>query len=267
MIDITLKKGIHATKCNARKILFENYIEFLFATLFFIGIFIGFFSLGTVYGSLLIDIIPDESVILITLALDIVALLIILPVIFGYGRLCIKLSRGDGISLAALFDAYASRERLISVYSFFLRGIPSVFLRLILPIILASYIRQIFSLLAEAVPLFSGIFSLSTIPCLIILFVAYFLFGRSISSFFIFCGNDFKRPEGKGTNRDGLFRLRASFIPLMVISFFTFGILFVAYTIPVIFISYSLFFFEKEEEISFEDICTDTITFDTKEIT
>lgn len=234
----------------------------MFATLFFIAISFGFFMLGNVYGGIFYSIASENTAYLVTLTCDIICTVVCVPLLFGYVALCIRLVRGEEVTLSEMFSPYSSLSKLAGVYAFFIKTIPALVLKLILPLLaltflyseLDYFIEQYFS--AELVIVADGIRILYFIPAILIIIACMLLFGKNIYSFLCFCSENTN--QSKKISRSFAFlKLRLSLIPLYALSFLTFGILFIVYTIPITAIIYSLFFGFDDESMS-EHRCEDT---------
>lgn len=215
--------------------------------MFTIGISFGFFMLGSVYGGLFYGLASEETAILVTLTSEIICFLLCVPLFFGYIAFCMKLTRGKDTELSELFEYYSSASLCASVYARFLQLFPALLLKLIIPLLAVYYAYgkldmvapYFFSELLElsaATRLLQGMFF---VPAIIITLLCFYLIGSDIVKLLCFC----RGSDGIGIiySKSEFFLLRLSLLPLYALSALSFGVLFLAYTIPITVIVYSLF--------------------------
>lgn len=232
-------------KKRAREILFSGYPIFLFATLFFIALSFGFKVLSENYCSLLTQGVSKSISDTVFLTLDIVSFLLYYPFVLGYTSLCVKLSGKKDTALSELFRFYSSPRELLSCFAFLLKNIPQIFLRLVLPFIALSAAYTFLPMLLELISDMGFVSAAYIISSSFFLFelaiiaLVMLLSGSLILSVIRFC--DGTRYKYTLAEKRSFFVLRLSLIPIYLLSVLSFGILFIAYTIPYTFILYSLF--------------------------
>ncbi len=222
-------------------------MKFLFATMFLIGLGFGFFMLGAVYGGLFYGLASEETAILVTLTSEIICFLLCVPLIFGYFSFCIKLIRGKDAQLSELFEYYSSVGLCMSAYSYFLRLLPALLFKYILPLVLivsafeslemvAPYFLPELLETSAATRILQGLFF---IPAITVVILCFYLSGNDIVRFLHFCSGHSN--IGIIYRKGKFFALRLSIFPLYALSILSFGVLFIAYSFPITVIIYSLF--------------------------
>ncbi len=202
--------------------------------------------LGSVYGGLFYSLASEETATLVLLTSELVCLLLCVPLFFGYASLCIKLVRGENAAISELFAYYTSARTLTAVYTHFLKLLPMLILKLVVPYLL---ITLIFNGLESFAPYFmpqhfdastatkilQGVFF---IPAALIIVLCLYLFGSNIVKFLCFCAGE--STVGIIYRKGEFFALRLSMLPLYALSLLSFGVLFIAYTFPITMIVYTL---------------------------
>lgn len=203
---------------------------------------------------------------MVSLTCDIIGLVITFPVMIGYISLCTKVSVGMKCELSHLFEFFSSGERLSECYTFLLKKIPEVFLKLCVPFIIAYAITGYgTALIREKLPDAAKIIS-PYIPLLhfsvmiIAAFLAVYLAGGIILSVLGFCTE--ANYKYTAAEKRYFLALRLSFLPLFVLSVLTFGVLILAYTLPFTLVVYSLFVSEKNGMENASENMYDTRIFD-----
>lgn len=256
---------IKQLKKHSRGILFSNYQLFLFATLFFIAVSFGFSVLSSTYCGILTEGMGTDSVKKITLTFDIVAFLISFPFMLGYISLCTKLTRQEKVAFPELLRFYSKGHETTSCFTFLLKKIPEMFLKIILPFILVAtayeFLPSILKKLSDSgAGLFADIISKTFfIFEIIVIVIVMFLSGSILLSAISFCSGE--KVIFSMSEKWKFFTLRLSFIPLYLLSVLTFGVLFPAYTLPYTLIAYSVFALKiSEPDTSLSEIDTDSVT-------
>lgn len=219
--------------------------------------------LGGSYGSLFYDLVHEKTAFLVTLTSEMLCALLCAPLLFGYCSLCIRLVRGENCPLSEMFSPYSSLRNLKSVYGFLLKILPALLLKLVLPLAALTFVYSFLGRAAESYSsseigmLLLALSKIYFVPAAMVLFGCICLLGKNIRSLFVFCsGTD---ADAEISKRSFSFlRLRISLYPLHLLSFLTFGILFIVFTIPYTVISYSLYFGfdeynQNEDEITEEN--------------
>ncbi len=202
--------------------------------------------LGSVYGSLFYDLVSENTAFLVTLSCEILCTIVCVPLLFGYAGVCIRLIRGEDCPISELFAPYASLSNLLGVYAFLVKTIPALLFKIILPVLGLSYLYYELDYFTDKFAgteleiHVAGIKSIYFIPAILFLLICMLWFGKNISDFLVFCNGNASF-AGIKSRYFAFLRLRLSLIPLYALSFLTFGILFIAYTVPLTVIIYSLF--------------------------
>ncbi len=275
----------------ARTVLFNSYAVLLFATIFYIALLVGFIYIGNSFGSLLYGISSDDTVTLVSITFMIIAVIVTVPLNYGYVSIIIKVCAGDKASVSELFTFYSDRASVISAYASFLRLIPGILVFGIAPaVLLPSGFVLIDLFMDYAYPLYGGVLIEAVTKLSHMLLTAFIIFiclyfsGKVIASFLVDCipGSSLRVAR---IDKWGFMKLRLTMLPLIALSVLSFGILFVVYTIPFMLICYVLFLNvdalykmrdyndEKESDASIHEaecegtgtVNTDTMVFDTQE--
>lgn len=240
-------------KRYARSILFSNYQLFLFATLFFIAVSFGFSVLSSTYCGLLTEGMSADSARKISLTFDIVAFLLSFPFMLGYISLCIKLTRQEKVSFSELLRFYSKGHEIASCFTFLLKKIPEIFLKIILPFVLLfiayEFLPGVLKILETyGFGLFADIISKTFFLWEIVaLAIVMFLSGSILLSAISFCSGE--KVKFSISEKWNFFTLRLSFVPLYILSVLTFGVLFTAYTLPYTLVTYSVFALKVSENV------------------
>lgn len=232
-------------KKRARKLLFSDYQTFLFATLFFTAISFGFTMLSNTFCELLCIGASDDVYTMVGFTFDIAVFLIGFPFMMGYISLCGNITCGKKTELSHLLTFYSAAGRLRKCYAFLLVKIPEALVKLILPYVALYFLQGIVKayIVTDGYDTYIGaVFFLLYIAVTIGVF---YLFGGFITSAISFCQGT-KRKYTKSEKRF-FFTLRLSFIPLYILSILTFGVLFMAYTLPFTLVAYSLCTVSKKD--------------------
>lgn len=251
-----------ALKARAKSIYFENSVTLCFATLLFIALSVGFTILGNVYGSIFLNIAAEQTAILVMLTFELVGIIISFPLLFGYVSFCANISRKENASLSDVFDYYSRKEKLLSAAVCFLKLLRAIIFKIILPTIsfvflstkLETFLVGSVGYLPDYVLYsFKGLFIL---PFILLFILCYYSFGNDIAKILLL---NFTEVNGICViyDKKRFLALRLSMLPLYLISFLSFGILFIVFTIPYTVVLYSLFFNEaapQEELISLNEI-------------
>lgn len=204
----------------------------------------GFAILSKSYCAILCDGLSESSAFRVSLTFDIAAFLFLFPFVTGYISLCAKNACGYGADLSELLSFY-SAKKIIPCYAFLLKLIPHFILRAVFPFIALgmayTYLpvgleylgKNGFNNLADIISANFFIFEIAAAV------IAFLLSGALILRTICFVLN--KEYVYSFREKSRFNSLRISFIPLCLLSVFTFGILFPAYTLPVMTISYSRF--------------------------
>ncbi len=268
-------------RAHAKSIYFENSATLAFATLLFVALSIGFTILGGVYGSIFTSIASEKTVLLVTLTFELIGIVFSFPLLFGYIFFCSNMAHKKDVKLSDIFEYYSGKEKLISASACFLKLLKAIIFKVILPpvffVFLSSKLESFFISSVGYFPdyilySFTGLFIL---PFILLFALCYYSFGNDIARVLLL------NYTGMNTisivyEKKKFLALRLSLIPLYLISFLTFGMLFIVFTIPYTLILYSLFFkqytsdkslvtlgeFDKNT-IENADINQKTIVFDT----
>lgn len=231
----------------ARTVLFNSYALLLFATLFYIAMQVGFIYIGNCFGSLLYGISSDDTAALVSITFMIIAIIVTVPLNYGYVSVIIKVCAGDEVSVSELFAFYSDRASVLSAYASFLRLIPGILAFGIAPaILLPSGFILIDKFMDYAYPLYGGFLieaatKLShTVLTALVLLLCFYFSGKVLASFLVDCIPDSNLRVIR-IDKWGFMKLRLTMLPLIALSVLSFGILFIVYTIPFILICYVLF--------------------------
>lgn len=232
-------------KRESRNLLFGNYRVFLFATLFFTAVFFGFVFLSTSFCEILCAGSSDEVLLMVSLTMDILNLIICFPLICGYVSICTGICDGRGCELSELFRYYSRGRSITDCYAFLLRKIPEAVLEIIIPFVLLYCITEygvkytagefpdIYIALSAYIPAIVFILQVITV------ITVFYLSGGLLLSLIDFCYGIKQKHKASDIRR--FFIMRLSFLPLCVFSVLSFGVLFIAYTLPYTIVTYSLF--------------------------
>lgn len=221
----------------------------LFSTMFFVALSFGFILIFSTYTYFLTDGYPPNVTMLAYFTTDLISIIVAFPFFIGYVRLCSNIAKGTKTELSEIFKYYSSKIQIMQAYKFLIKIIPQIVLKIILPLALIAfsdtYIPKICNILA-----INGLYTFSTslyyflFPLEVAIIVLTFrLSGGPIIKLLCFCTNT----KSIKYSKTSFFILRLSLIPLYVMSFLTFGSLFIAYTIPFTLVLYSVFLFNNIE--------------------
>ncbi len=222
-------------KKTARERLFADYGPFLFSTLFFTALSFGFTLMSKTLCELICLSLSEEAYVTVSLTFDIIGFLICFPFFAGYIAFCRKKTNGEKAELSELLGFY-SGQKLGECIVFLLRKIPEAFLKLVLPFVLlfaiigytpgyfAEEFPEAFSAFEAYLPVLYFVLEI-----LAVLLVLYFTAGMILSLFAFTDGSGYRFTF---SDRKSFFGLLLSMLPLYLLSVFTFGVLFIAYTVP-----------------------------------
>ncbi len=264
-------------KSEARKTIYGDWLTHIFAHLLVFVCFAGIVSLGQQMGVLAFSLgISEHYASLFLLFYDAVALFMAIPLVYGvmyFEMLCSEAKRPNA---SVVFSAFSTPKTLLCAYelffALFIRVLPCFAPAIAVWIYMQYYYSpDIFVLPVDIGGFDEAYFVLSTV------LVALFFLGLVLSSrFFVGLYVCLKRPYLPKrdafyigslcchNNSSGLVSLFFSFVPLLVISLFTVGILFVAYTVPYItltFMNAARFLYETQmnrkdiQNLVYEDRC------------
>lgn len=234
---------IKQLKRNSRQVLFGNYSLLMLSTLFFITLNVGFTYLSSCFASLLYGHTTNSAVSLVGLTFMLISFIFCIPLYFGYISVIVSACRGKSILLSDLFEYYSSRAKAGEAYGCALRAFPLYFAGILLPILSGTAAMDFFAgSSANAASVFKLIKLSFGTTALVVLTVALVFLGLLMTSVAIqkIINTVSECENQKMTVIWKLLLLRLSFIPLLVISVLSFGLLFIAYTIPQIVTAYCL---------------------------
>lgn len=232
----------------------------MFGTLLFLSLCVGFVVLGEVYGSFFYEIAPESTASLVLVTASFLMLLFTSPLVFGYLAFCIRLLQGEDAKVAELFMPYGSFRSLCRAFGGGFHVFFAFLLKVALPCAALTYLWGQLPALSETLKLSASdavlLRALFFLPAAAIVLFGIFALGKNVCDLLCFCACPdetlaacMKTAKERLRGRRGaFFALRLSFLPLIAVSLFTFGILFIAYTLPMLAIAYTLWLFPERME-------------------
>ncbi len=238
-------------KSEARKTIYGDWLTHIFAHLLVFVCFAGIVSLGQQMGVLAYSLgISENYASMFLVFYDVAALFMALPLVYGVMYFEMLCSEGKKPNASVVFTGFSSMKELLGAYelffALFIRVLPCFVPAIAVWIYMQYYYSPDILVLPIDIKGFDeAYFALSTA------FAALLLLGLVLSSrFFVGVYVCLKRPYLSKrdafyvgslcchNNSSGLVSLFFSFVPLLVISLFTVGILFIAYTVPYIILTF-----------------------------
>lgn len=239
--------NIKALKTEAKGIYFENSTTLSFVTLLFIALNIGFTILGGVYGSIILNITSEKTVSLATVTFEFIGIILSFPLLFGYIYFCSRTAHKEDARPSDVFEYYSDRKKFFCASACFLKLLRAVIFKILLPVISFVFLYSELDTFCSSgivyLPdyLLYSIKGLFLLPFLLLFALCYYSFGNDIARVMML-NSENDDTVGIIFDKKKFFTLRLSLIPLYLVSFLTFGIMFITFTIPYTVILYSLFF-------------------------
>ncbi len=239
-------------KSNAKNILYSSWINQIFVFFVLFAYLSGINSMKNAVSSLAYQITDSFAIPYVLMVLYMsLSLLLIFPLLYGVIKFEICCIEKKNVSVSVMFDTFSSVELLLRSYSVFLSFLLRVLPLYVLPFALGLYIDGGYYKLLLQNSYFVGnvdvVYFLLNLVMFLLYLVSFVLTGKRFVGLYIsvkredlpvarcfqmgnLCSHSF---SGEIT------MLNFTFVPLVVISMFSLGVLFVIYTLPYILLTFT----------------------------
>ncbi len=268
------KNRIKYFKSLARKTLFDDWTSQVCAFLIVTVCFTGITYLGYAFADLLVSVgVTEDYIFIFPILYALLAMFVTVPIVLGVFYFECKIISGTSKGVSDVFFAFSPEHSLNRVYRVFISFMLKVLPGIIPGALVFYYTNNIYpNMLLKQVMLFEVDVMYLILNCvglallffgfvagakhLVGLYYALKLENRDVGACFLM------GRMASYKHSFEIFRFALSFFPIFIASLFTFGFLFVAYTLPIFFLSFAYMseylYTQKicgiETECAFEDM-------------
>ncbi len=241
-------------KRTARKLLYRDWLSHIFAFLMAGAVYFGLMQFGSGVAAAFIMLGNNEYLGLLWFSVfAVIALYIMIPVVYGIFNFEINALKNERSRLPDVFFAFESSKMLVRSYKTALYALWKSFLYFIPAVALGVFNGRYYTqgIFGKTLSVFGydALFLLLETVFVILIAVGVILSSKVFVGIYV----TVERPEDTVTNcfftanmccassKREMTKLVFSFLPLFVLSLFTFGFLFVMYTIPYMFLCITMF--------------------------